>query len=289
MSVTFTPATTPEDLRHARLLFEEYAASLGFDLGFQGFAEELAGLPGDYAPPSGRLLLAFVEGQVAGCVALRGLEDGICEMKRLYVRQGFRELRLGRALAEALIAEARGIGYARMRLDTVPSMERAQALYRSLRFREIPAYRYNPVPGDRVPGARPPELDPVGRSAARRDYLLRGDERLQERPVRGVDPQELDTHLVLRRALPDLVDDPAVRLEHPALERDRQLHQRAESQRFLAHEHAASRPQDPGPGELFETLSPQQADHDGVLGLHAGKPPVFDRLRHETSFKIGRC
>jgi putative acetyltransferase len=147
MNVTFTPATTSEDLQHVRLLFEEYAASLGFDLGFQGFAEELAGLPGDYALPSGRLLLAFVDGQPAGCVALRGLEDGICEMKRLYVRLGFRELRIGRALTEAVIAEARGIGYARMRLDTVPSMERAQALYRSLGFREIPAYRYNPVPG----------------------------------------------------------------------------------------------------------------------------------------------
>jgi putative acetyltransferase len=147
MKPTLTPATTPEDLWHARLLFEEYAASLGFDLGFQGFGEELAGLPGDYAPPSGRLLLASVDGQVAGCVALRGLEDGICEMKRLYVRPGFQGLRIGRTLVEAVIAEARGIGYARMRLDTVPSMERARALYRSLGFREIPAYRYNPVPG----------------------------------------------------------------------------------------------------------------------------------------------
>ncbi|HSN86530.1 MAG TPA: GNAT family N-acetyltransferase [Thermoanaerobaculia bacterium] len=147
MGLTLTHALTPEDLQNVRLLFEEYAASLGFDLGFQGFAEELAGIPGDYAPPRGRLLLAWVEGRPAGCVALRELENGVCEMKRLYVRPGFRDLRIGRTLAEAVIAEARGIGYTRMRLDTVPSMGRAQALYRSLGFREIPAYRYNPVPG----------------------------------------------------------------------------------------------------------------------------------------------
>lgn len=135
------------DLQAARTLFEEYAASVGVDLCFQGFPEEVAGLPGDYAPPRGRLFLSFHDGRLAGCVALRDLGEGICEMKRLFVRPGCRGSGAGRALVEALIAEARRIGYARMRLDTLPSMEQARSLYQSLGFREIPAYRYNPVPG----------------------------------------------------------------------------------------------------------------------------------------------
>ncbi len=148
--MTILQAGTADHLKAARLLFEEYAASLGFDLGFQDFEAELAELPGAYAPPRGRLLLAFSDrrgGRTAGCVALREIEEGVCEMKRLYVRPDFRALRLGRALAEAVIAEAREIGYSHMRLDTVPSMGRAQDLYRSLGFREIPPYRFNPVPG----------------------------------------------------------------------------------------------------------------------------------------------
>lgn len=141
------PVQTNEDLASAKFLFEEYAESLGFDLDFQGFDEELANLPGEYAPPKGYLLLAEYEGQLAGCVALKQLEDPICEMKRLYVRPEFRGLGIGRALAEAVIAQARNIGYTRMRLDTAPSMEAARTLYRSLGFRQIGPYRYNPIEG----------------------------------------------------------------------------------------------------------------------------------------------
>jgi putative acetyltransferase len=140
-------AETEPELESARVLFQEYAASLGFDLDFQHFDRELANLPGSYAPPGGRLLLARYGEQIVACVALRKLGEGMCEMKRLYVKPGFRGLGIGRSLAQAIVAEARQIGYTCMRLDTVPSMRPAQALYRSLGFQEIPPYRYNPIEG----------------------------------------------------------------------------------------------------------------------------------------------
>lgn len=131
-----------------RALFTEYAESLGFSLCFQGFDQELAELPGKYVPPRGRLLLGLVDGQPAGCVALRPLGDGVCELKRLYVRPAFRKSGLGRALLDRILAEARGAGYRQMRLDTiVGKMDRAIAMYRRYGFREIAPYGEHPVEG----------------------------------------------------------------------------------------------------------------------------------------------
>jgi ribosomal protein S18 acetylase RimI-like enzyme len=147
--VAIDQAISDEDVAAARGLFEEYQRSLGLDLGFQGFADELASLPGAYAPPGGRLLLARSDGRVAGCVALRPFGEGVCELKRLFVRPEYRGLSLGRELTVRAIKEARAIGYRRIVLDTLPTMGSAMRLYESLGFAEIPAYRYNPVAGTR--------------------------------------------------------------------------------------------------------------------------------------------
>lgn len=142
-------AVSPADVEIARALFIEYQESLGISLCFQNFDAELAGLPGAYAGPGGRLLLAFAGEEPAGCVALRKLEDGICEMKRLWVRPACRGTRLGRRLAETVVAEARKAGYRAVRLDTLPSMREAQALYVLLGFVDIPPYNEHPIEGTR--------------------------------------------------------------------------------------------------------------------------------------------
>jgi putative acetyltransferase len=137
-----------EDLAQVRRLFRAYADWLAVDLCFQGFERELAELPGAYAPPAGRLLVAKVAGEVVGCVALRPLEPWVCEMKRLWVEPGFAGRGVGRTLAEAIVEAARTIGYEHMRLDTIPErMPAAQHLYAALGFQEIPPYYHNPLAG----------------------------------------------------------------------------------------------------------------------------------------------
>ncbi len=142
---------TPEWFDATRRIFREYADAIGIDLGFQGFEEELASLPGEYAEPGGKLLLALLDGELAGCGGFRPAPEvdypNACEMKRLYVRRAFRRFGLGRALAEALMDEARRAGYSVMLLDTLDDMEAARGLYVTLGFEEIPPYYYNPIPG----------------------------------------------------------------------------------------------------------------------------------------------
>jgi ribosomal protein S18 acetylase RimI-like enzyme len=144
-------AESASELDAARELMREYAGGLGIDLCFQNFEAELAGLPGEYAMPSGQLLLALVDDEIAGCGAFRALADvdhaNACEMKRLYVRPAFRRFGLGRVLAQALLDDARRAGYSTMLLDTLDDMESARGLYASLGFEEVPPYYYNPIPG----------------------------------------------------------------------------------------------------------------------------------------------
>ena len=138
-------ANTTDDFQEVRKLFLEYQSSLGISLCFQNFDAELAALPGEYAPPSGCLVIARFQGQITGCAALRKFINGVCEMKRLYVRPEYRGMKIGKALTEAVIQEARRIGYERMLLDTLPKLENALSLYRSLGFREIAPYHEYPM------------------------------------------------------------------------------------------------------------------------------------------------
>jgi len=144
---TIRPANGPDDIEAVRLLFAQYAAELRVDLGFQGFSEELATLPGVYCAPRGVLLLAWSDGVPAGCVGVRPLDAAAGELKRLYVRPAYRGRGLARRLATAVLAEARSRGYSRILLDTLPTMIEAQRLYKDLGFREIQPYRPNPVAG----------------------------------------------------------------------------------------------------------------------------------------------
>jgi putative acetyltransferase len=145
--LSIRPATS-DDIQMVRSLFLEYANSLGFSLCFQSFDQEVAGLPGKYAPPAGSLLIGLVDGVIAGCVALRPLSAEVCEMKRLYVQPEFRKSGLGRELALAIITRARELGYRSIRLDTLQDeMASAIRLYRSLGFEEIAPYYSNPLPG----------------------------------------------------------------------------------------------------------------------------------------------
>jgi GNAT superfamily N-acetyltransferase len=147
-AVEIRQARSEEDIALTRSLFREYEKWLGLDLCFQGFEDELKNLPGKYAEPAGRLYMAYADGELAGCIALRSLGDNVCEMKRLFVRDEFRGRQIGRLLIERLIDDAKKIGYERMRLDTFPpKMGKAVQLYEAYGFREIPSYYDNPNEG----------------------------------------------------------------------------------------------------------------------------------------------
>jgi ribosomal protein S18 acetylase RimI-like enzyme len=145
-NISISAADTPERLRDVKLLFLEYERYLGVDLSFQGFDREVQGLPGEYGPPDGAIMIAYIGNEAAGCVALRRLEAEICEMKRLYVRPEHRGLGLGRKLAVAVMDRARALGFRRMRLDTLSTLSEAMRLYESLGFRRIDPYYDNPLP-----------------------------------------------------------------------------------------------------------------------------------------------
>jgi ribosomal protein S18 acetylase RimI-like enzyme len=150
-TVQLLPPVSPADWHATRVIFQEYASSLKVDLCFQGFEDELSSLPGEYAEPRGSLLLAWVDGELAGCCALRPLDSSdypnAAEMKRLYVRQFFRGSGLGRQLTEGILDAARKLGYSCVLLDTLDDMESARALYEDLGFEEIPPYYHNPYAG----------------------------------------------------------------------------------------------------------------------------------------------
>jgi ribosomal protein S18 acetylase RimI-like enzyme len=136
-------------MEEARQLFIEYARSLNVDLSFQNFAEELEELPKRYGPPDGLIIIAYVDGKSAGCAALHRLSEEICEMKRLYVREDFRDLGIGKKLIAVILAEAVKLNYRFIRLDTLPTMGKAQSLYESFGFYDVDPYVYNPIPGTR--------------------------------------------------------------------------------------------------------------------------------------------
>jgi len=144
MNITIEKIATAEDLEEIKNLFREYVAFLGISLSFQSFEEELAKLPAKYAEPEGAIYLAKVNGQSTGCVALWKLEEGVCEMKRLYVRPAFQGLGLGKKLAYVIMEEAQRKGYTKMKLDTLRRLESANRLYKSLQFSETNPYNYNP-------------------------------------------------------------------------------------------------------------------------------------------------